>query len=76
MGIIKCPYCNETQYYEERFRKQSTIIPAIILALILFGNLLFGPSVYAPIAIIIFIPLMLFVTPFMMKLANEAEKFR
>ena len=73
MGEMTCPYCEEKQYYSARMRKRSGIIPFIIIAIIMTGNLFFGPSVIAFIALVAFLPVYFAVIPFFIELANEEE---
>ena len=72
-GGMKCPHCNEMQYYSSRFRKRSTIIPFAIVALIMFSNLIFGPSYILVLSLIVLIPLCLGIYPFFVELSNEEE---
>src|SRR5699024_3349428 len=73
MGEMTCPYCGEKQYYSAQYRKRGGIIPLVMISLIMLGNLLFGPSVYALIALFSLIPVIFIVSPFFIELANEEE---
>lgn len=73
MGEMTCPYCDEKQYYSARIRKASGVIPFIIITVIMLGNLIFGPSVIALIALFLILPVYLLVLPFIIELANEEE---
>lgn len=73
MGEMTCPYCEEKQYYSARMRKASGIISFIIITVIMIGNLIFGPSVIAFIALISLLPIYFVVLPFVIELANEEE---
>lgn len=73
IGKMSCPYCGEKQYYSARFRKQSTIIPFALISFIMLGNLLFGPTIIAVVALLGLLPIFFVVTPFFIELANEEE---
>lgn len=70
---MKCPYCNEVQYYSSRFKKRSSIVPFIIVTLILLSNLVLD-SFY--MLLFISTGCMLFVVavyPFFVELSNREE---
>lgn len=73
IGEMTCPYCSKKQYLTARMRKRSTIIPFILIFLIMFGNLLFGPSYIALFALLSLLPLVFIITPFFVELSNEEE---
>jgi len=69
---MKCPSCEEKQYMTSRARKRSTAIPFLV-PLIMLGNLIFGSSYFSLIALIIFIPFIFVLYPFIMELSNKEE---
>lgn len=71
-GGMPCPYCGEKQYYSARMRRRSGFV-SFIIPLVLFGNLLFGPSIISVIVLLSLVPIYLLVIPFFMELANEEE---
>lgn len=73
IGGMMCPYCGEKQYLTSRIRKRSTIIPFIIAALIMLGNLFFGPSYVSVFAILALLPLFFLINPFFVQLSSEEE---
>ena|SRR5690625_3677694 len=74
-GEMTCPYCEKKQYVTARMRKRSSMISLIIIPMIMFGNLLFGPSYIALFALIGFIPLYATIYPFFVELSNREELF-
>lgn len=74
-GEMDCPYCSEKQYYSARTRKLSSIIPFIIIALAMLGNLMIGPSYFGLILLLLLLPIFFVIFPFFVKLANEEEPF-
>lgn len=72
-GGMTCPYCEEKQYLTARMRKRSTIIPFIISALIMLGNLFFGPSYIFVFTLLGLLPLFFGIYPFFVELSNKEE---
>lgn len=72
-GGMACSFCGEKQYYSARFRKKSTIIPFIMIALIMIANLFFGPALIFVFAILGLLPLVLMINPFFVELSNKEE---
>ncbi|GAB3803486.1 TIGR04104 family putative zinc finger protein [Virgibacillus kimchii] len=69
---MKCPNCDIKQYMTSRARKRSTSIPFIV-PLIMLGNLIFGTTYFALIALIILIPVIFGIYPFIIELSNKEE---
>lgn len=69
---MTCPYCEKKQYITSRARKRSTVIPFLV-PLIMLGNLIFGTSYFSLIALIILIPFIFVIYPFIIELSNKEE---
>ncbi|MEI3607600.1 TIGR04104 family putative zinc finger protein [Pseudogracilibacillus sp. SE30717A] len=72
-GGMTCPYCKEKQYLTARMRKRSTLIPFVIVAIIMLGNLFLGPSYVSIFALLVLLPSVFIINPFFVELSNEEE---
>jgi len=68
---LTCSYCKQTQYYSSRYRKISVLMTLFIPFIIMMGNLLFGPSFIAIIALLGLLPLYIVISPFLIQLSSE-----
>lgn len=66
-----CPFCGEAQYVTSRTRNRTLLITLMMLILIIFVNIFFGFSLFRSFVFLSFIPIFVFLYPFLVELSNE-----
>lgn len=70
---IMCPYCKSTQYPTMRSRKIASGMVFLTLCIVFGFNVVWGPSIVAPLAFLIAFPVYIAVYPMYLTLSNQEE---
>ncbi|WP_074436688.1 MULTISPECIES: TIGR04104 family putative zinc finger protein [Virgibacillus] len=68
-----CSYCGRKQYVTSHSRKRSMLITMAVLTFVFIMNILFGPSTFYLILLLLSIPLIMLLYPYWIELSNKEE---